>query len=93
MIQTQEYVVKLIQGQSISTAALEAADTEHTYSFHTAILLGSYNDNVDFTLNGNTLRLAGGFVYNQTPIRSMSLTTSTHGVLLIGKKSKKTLFN
>jgi len=92
MIQSQEYVVKLVQGQSTSIAALEAADTGHTYNIHTIIFLGSYNDDTEFVLNGNALKLAGGFVYNQTPIRSISITTSTNGVLLIGKKTKKTLF-
>jgi hypothetical protein len=93
MIQSEEYVVKLTAGQSTSIAALEAADTGHTYNIHTMIILGSYNDNVDLTLNGNVIKLAGGFVYNQTPIRSIVLTTSTNGVLLIGKKTKKVLFN
>jgi hypothetical protein len=93
MIQTQEYVVKLTQGQSTSTKELGVADPEHTYSFHSMIILGSRTDDVDVVLNGNTLRLSAGFVYNQTSIRSVNVTTSAHGVLLIGKKTKKTLFN
>lgn len=93
MIQSQEYIVKLSAGQSTSTAALEAADTGHTYNIHTVIFLGLYDSGNDITLNGIQMVLPGGFVYNQTPIRSISVTTSPQGVLLIGRKTKKTLFN
>lgn len=92
MIQSQEYTVKLAQGQSTSITALESADTGHTYNIHTVILLGSHNDEVEFVLNGLTLKLGGGFIYNQTPIRSISITTGANGALLIGRKTKKTLF-
>ncbi len=92
MIQSQEYVTKLTQGQSVSISALELSDTGHTYNIHTIIFLGSYNDDTDFILNGLSLKLSGGFVYNQTSIRSLSITSSTYGVLLIGKKTRKTLF-
>jgi hypothetical protein len=92
MNQSREYVVKLTQGQSTSISALEQADTNHTYNIHTVIFLGGYNDETTLVLNGSTIKLAGGFIYNQTPIRSISITTSTNGVLLIGKTTKKTLF-
>ncbi len=93
MIQSQEYVVKLIQGQSTSISALEASDTGHTYNIHTVIFLGGYDDDTTIVLNGIQMILPGAFVYNQTSIRSISITTSTNGVLLIGKKTKKALFN
>jgi hypothetical protein len=93
MNQTQEYVVKLTAGQSTSIAALEAADTGHTYNIHTAIFLGTYDSGNDITINGIQMVLPGAFIYNQTSIRSISVTTSTDGVLLIGKKTKKSLFN
>jgi hypothetical protein len=93
MIQSQEYVVKLTQGQSTSIAALEAGDTGHTYNIHTVILLGGYSDDSALVLNGIQMLLPGAFVYNQTSIRSISVTTSTNGVLLICKKTKKALFN
>jgi hypothetical protein len=93
MIQSQEYVVKLTQGQSTSIAALEAGDTGHTYNIHTVIFLGAYDDDSTVTINNIQMVLPGAFVYNQTSVRSISVTTSTNGVLLIGKKTKKALFN
>lgn len=92
MNQVEIYTQKLAQGDSISLSALDAIDNNFYYTIHTIIFLGSYNNVTTLTLNGIEIKLGGGFVYNQTPIRSVSVTTSSEGVLLIGKKTKKTLF-
>jgi len=92
MIQTQVYTEKIISGGTQSIAALEAADTGHTYSIHSILFLGAYDDVTVLTVNGTQLHLPGAFVLNQYPINSVSVTTSPHGILLIGKKTKKQLF-
>jgi hypothetical protein len=92
MIQTQVYTEKVTAGNSQSIAALEAADTGHTYSIHSIIFLGAYDDVTVLTVNGTQLDLPGAFVLNQYPINSVSVATSPHGVLLVGKKTKKQLF-
>lgn len=93
MIQTQLYTKKLNATESLSIKDLEAADTDHTYSFHTIIFLGNYSDLTTITLNGVELKLPGAFVYNQTPISSVVVDSSTDGIYVIGKKTKKFLFN
>ena len=93
MIQSEKYVVKLDQGDSINVNTLNSGDTGHTYGIHTMIVLGDYNDSTDMTLNGIALRMPGAFVYNHTAISTLNVTASTHGVLLIGSKTKRQLFN
>jgi hypothetical protein len=93
MIQAELYTEKLTSGGTQSVALLQAADTGHTYSIHSIIFLGAYDDVTTLTVNGTQLVLPGAFVLNQYPISSVSVTTSPHGVLLVGKKVKRQLFN
>lgn len=93
MIQTQLYTAKLTEGQTKTVKDLETAEPDYSFSIHTAIMLGNYDDLTTVVINGTSLDLPGAFVYNQTPIASISVTTSSHGVYIIGKKTKKQLFN
>lgn len=93
MIQSEKYVVKLEQGESINVKSLNAGDTGNTYSIHTIIFLGDYADSTDIDLNGTSIRLPGAFVYNQTAVNTIDVTSSPHGILLIGSKTKRQLFN
>ncbi len=44
MIQAELYTEKITSGGTQSIAALQAADTGHTYSIHSIIFLGAYDD-------------------------------------------------
>ena len=92
MIQAETYTIKLVQGDSLSVSGLEASDDKYYYSLHTLIFLGSYDNVTTLTLNGIQIKLPGGFVYNQTPIHSVNVTSAVEGVLLIGRKTKKQIF-
>ena len=92
MIQTQIYRRKLAQGESVDIYQLDNNDTNFSYSIHTVITLGNFNDSHDVTINGIQMDLPGSFVFNHVPITNISVTTSTDGILIIGKKTRKTLF-
>lgn len=93
MIQSEIYYTKLTQGQSLNTITLDTNDDNFTYNIHTLIFLGTYASETTVNINGIEMLLSGGFVYNQTPIQTVSVVTSTHGVLVIGRKTRKKLFN
>ena len=93
MIQSEKYVVKLDQGDSINTSTLNSGDTGHTYSIHSMIVLGAYENTTDMLLNGIDVRMPGAFIYNLTSISTLDITASTYGVLLVGSKTKRQLFN
>lgn len=92
MNQSQVFRIKVTTGQTISNASLEAADTGYTYNIHTAFFLGANSDISTVVMDGITMTLGGSTVYNQTNIDTITVNTSTYGVLLIGVKTKKTLF-
>lgn len=92
MNQSQVFRVKATTGQTISNASLEAADTNYSYNIHTALFLGANSDISTVVIDGITMTLGGSTVYNQTNINTITVNTSTYGVLLIGVKTKKTLF-
>jgi hypothetical protein len=92
MIQTEIYQLNLVSGDTIDTYFMDIDDLHHTYYFHTLIFLGSTNDLSKVVINGQTMELSGGFVYNQTPINTLEVLEAPKGVLLIGKKTKKVLF-
>jgi hypothetical protein len=91
MNQSQVFRIKATSGQTISVSTLEAADTGYTYNIHTAIFLGS--DTSTVVMDGISITMGGSTVYNQTTINTITVNTSTHGVLLIGVKTRRTLFN
>jgi hypothetical protein len=93
MNQSQVFRIKATSGQTISVSTLEAADTGYTYNIHTAIFLGANTDISTVVMDGISLTLGGSIVYNQTTINTIAITTSTYGVLLIGVKTRRTLFN
>jgi hypothetical protein len=93
MNQSQVFRIKATSGQTISVATLEAADTGYTYNIHTAIFLGANSDTSTIVMDGISMTLGGSTVYNQTTINTIAITTSTYGVLLIGVKTRRTLFN
>jgi len=85
--------VKLMVGEEYDTAAIMQADTENTYSINTIIFLGKSTDITEITIDGIDLQLSGGFVLNQLNMNDIVINNSTYGVLLIGNKTKKTIFN
>lgn len=92
MIQTELFTRKLTTGETLTIKNLETNDSLHGYSIHTIIILGGYDTTSNLTINGIQMDLPGGFVFNQMSINSITVTTSTNGVFLLGKKTKKTLF-
>jgi hypothetical protein len=93
MNQSQVFRIKATSGQTISVSTLEDADTAYTYNIHTAIFLGANSDTSAVVMDGISMTMGGSTVYNQTTINTIAITTSTHGVLLIGVKTRRTLFN
>jgi hypothetical protein len=93
MYQSELFRIKATSGQTISVGTLEAADTGYTYNIHTAIFLGTNSDASTVVMDGILMTLGGSIVYNQTTINTITVNTSTHGVLLIGVKTRRTLFN
>jgi hypothetical protein len=93
MYQSELFRIKATSGQTISISTLEAADTGYTYNIHTAIFLGANTDTSTVVMDGILMTLGGSIVYNQTTINTITVNTSTHGVLLIGVKTRRTLFN
>jgi hypothetical protein len=93
MYQSELFRIKATSGQTISVSTLEAADTAYTYNIHTAIFLGANTDTSTVVMDGILMTLGGSTVYNQTTINRITINTSTHGVLLIGVKTRRTLFN
>ena len=93
MNQTELYLRKLAQGESTSIYALDASDTGYTHSIHTILIIGKYTDNSTITVNGIQMVFSGGMEIKQFPIISISADIAPEGILLIGKKTRKTLFN
>jgi hypothetical protein len=93
MNQSELYLRKLAQGESTSIYALDASNTGYTHSIHTILILGTYSDSSTITANGIQMTFSGGMEIKQFPIVSISADVAPEGILLIGKKTRKTLFN
>jgi hypothetical protein len=91
MIINSTYLETLSQGEALDILELE--DEKYTYTLSTIIVLGGATDKSVLTINGvSNLTFPGGFVYNHSYIKSVSVDTSESGVLVIGKKTKKSIF-
>lgn len=93
MYQTKEFTLILQEGDRVSIPELDRDDINYYYSIHTVMFLGNYEIISNVKINGNVISLPGGSVYNQTPVRLIEITTAPNGVLVIGKKTRKKLFN
>lgn len=88
---------KLTTGQS----ANDVTTGDTMVQYHTLITMGGSNDVIHFTLNGIAMVLPGGFEMTRIPISTVTVgsigagtpTATNPGLLLIGKESRKTLFN
>lgn len=98
MYQSETVLLKLGTGDTMNVKSLEASDTGYTYQFHTVITLGSTDDMTEFTANGVMMELPGGIIFDKMSIRTLSVGAgfTAHatepGVLLLGVKTKRTLF-
>ena len=92
MIQTQAYIVKLVSGETTSITYLNNNDKEHSYSFHTLIVLGPNDQTVKIKINNLEMDLCGGFILNQIPLIEIQCVNGL-GVILVGQKTRRNLFN
>lgn len=92
MYQTDEYFIKLNQNDSLNINNLDNDDINYRYSIHTLIPLGSPSQLTTLIINGREVKIPGGFIYNTTPIEYLDIPISPEGVLIIGKKIRKTIF-
>ena len=60
-------------GQTISIAALNTGDTQNTYAIYNLFVMGETNDMVTVTINGVIMDLPAGFIFNLSPITSVTL--------------------
>lgn len=93
MNQSELFMQVVTSGETISTKTLETNDPQHYYTLHTFYVLGGYDKLTTLTLNGVSNIIFGGTTkYDTTPIVSLTINTSQNGVLVIGRKTKKTIF-
>jgi hypothetical protein len=72
---------------------MDKDDINYYYTFHTLMFSGLPTELIRVRINGSIMEMPGGFVYNQTPINKLKVLTAPKGVILIGKKTRKTLFD
>jgi hypothetical protein len=92
MTNSYNFLNKLVENDTIDVSFMTLDDINFSYSIQTIIFLGGYDDLTEIEINDINVKLHGGFVYNQTPISKINVISSTYGVLIIGKKTKKDIF-
>lgn len=92
MNQVQYFMEKIITGETYNVSTQELNDLNYYYNVHTLIILGNSKTVCDLTIDGLDIKLSTGFVYNYTPISTITVNSAPSGVLLIGKKIKKQIF-
>lgn len=89
----ETYLHKMVQGDTVTLAALELSNPDWIYGIHTVHILGEYTVVATLNINGITgIQLSGSSILNYMPITEITLTTSAKGVLLIGRRQKRKIF-
>ena len=92
MVQSQVYMVNIAEGETIDIKTLDANDINYNYTISTIIFLGATTNVTTIELDGIPVSFPGGCVFNQSVIKNITAITASEGVLLIGKKTRKTIF-
>ena len=92
MADSFNFKLKLENNQSIDVNQLDLENPNFYHSIQCAIMVGNPTESINVILNGEDVVFPGGFVFNQIPIITLTVFSSTNGVLIIGKKTKKQIF-
>lgn len=85
--------MKLVTGDTLSVKQLNIDNPEYIHTLHTIMVLGDYSQNSLLDINNLTdLKFSGGNVFNALPITYVKVSSTEEGILVIGKKQKKSIF-